>query len=123
MTRLLQYLSSYARKFFSRLRTSAHNLRIETGRHTFPRTPLEARLCRHCNILEDEMHFTLFCCKNPAMTDARISFLTDFIRINPEFEELNDRDKFIYIMSVNTEENCILVQNFVKELVLARGSL
>ena len=115
--------NSYARKFFSRLRTSAHNLRIETGRHTFPRTPLEARLCRHCNILEDEMHFTLFCCKNPAMTDARISFLTDFIRINPEFEDLNDRDKFIYIMSVNTEENCILVQNFVKELVLARGSL
>ena len=57
------------------------------------------------------------------MTDARIRFLRDFTRLNPEFDDLNDRDKFIYFMSVNTEENCVLVQNFVKELVLARGSL
>ncbi len=49
------------RKYLARLRTSSHNLKIETGRHTRPKTPVENRVCQHCNILEDEFHFLLMC--------------------------------------------------------------
>ncbi len=49
------------RKYLARLCTSSHNLKIETGRHTRPKTPVENRVCQHCNILEDELNFLLMC--------------------------------------------------------------
>ena len=31
-----------------KFRTSNHNLAIETGRHTQPKTPIENRTCKNC---------------------------------------------------------------------------
>ena len=36
------------RSLVTKLRISAHNFRIETGRHTRPITPLEERNCMQC---------------------------------------------------------------------------
>ncbi len=46
-----------------KLRLGNHTLRIETGRHTIPRTPEHLRICKHCNQnkIEDEKHFMLDC--------------------------------------------------------------
>ena len=45
-----------------RLRLASHRLEIETGRWTKPiKTPLEARKCKLCGILEDEYHFVFEC--------------------------------------------------------------
>ena len=49
-----------SRILFTKLRISAHDLLIETGRYTKPKkTPVENRLCRFCksNNIEDEPHF------------------------------------------------------------------
>ena len=51
---LLQF-PTHIRRNFSKLRISAHNLAIETGRYTKPvQTPIEKRTCFHCNEIETE---------------------------------------------------------------------
>ena len=52
------------RNCLSRLRLSAHKLRIETGRYGANRLPRSERICQFCfsnNYLEDEFHFILVC--------------------------------------------------------------
>ena len=41
----------------------SHNLEIERGRFTKPKTPEEFRICKHCNLnaVDNEYHFLLIC--------------------------------------------------------------
>ena len=41
----------------TKLRASSHNLEIERGRHTIPKTPEHQRVCNYCGDIEDEIHF------------------------------------------------------------------
>ena len=45
----------------TRLLTSSHRLRVETGRWETPRPPRHERLCNICRKLDDEFHFVLEC--------------------------------------------------------------
>ena len=50
------------RQALTKLRVSSHRLEIEAGRWTKPQiTPRENRLCKQCNLLEDEFHFLFEC--------------------------------------------------------------
>ena len=53
------------RSILTRFHISAHTLEIETGRYTTPKTPLENRLCKQCNLseIEDEEQFLINCPK------------------------------------------------------------
>ena len=56
-----QYLTFPYRKYraaTTRLRISAHTLKIETGRHTTPITPRDKRICPKCQngTIQDEVH-------------------------------------------------------------------
>ena len=54
---LLQF-PFHVRRNLTKLRISAHNLAIETGRYSRPiETPIEKRLCFHCKQVETEFHF------------------------------------------------------------------
>ena len=55
---LLQFPIQFRRNF-TKLRVSAHNLAIETGRYAA--TPIDKRLCFHCKDVETEFHFILKC--------------------------------------------------------------
>ena len=59
----------------TRLRTSSHNLSIETGR--YDDSDRETRICKSCNmnVVEDEYHFTLVC---PHYRMLRQKFLKDY---------------------------------------------
>ena len=58
---ILQFPSHYRRNF-TKLRISAHNLAVETGRYSKPAiTPFEKRLCFHCKSVETEYHFIFEC--------------------------------------------------------------
>ena len=60
----LNVLSSKFRIVISRLRLSAHQLRIETGRYARNRTDRALRLCTLCDksdLDEDEYHLVLVC--------------------------------------------------------------
>ena len=47
----------------SKFRVRNHNLKIETGRFTIPKTPEDLRICDHCslNSVENEMHVLFHC--------------------------------------------------------------
>ena len=47
------------RKALSRLRASSHHLEIERGRHAHK--PIHTRICKYCNLIEDEQHFLVDC--------------------------------------------------------------
>ncbi len=120
----LSYMTNNtARKYFARLRTSAHSLRIETGRHTVPKTPVDARLCRHCNKIDDEFHFLLECSKSPDSVTARRTFLNQMTTLYPDFTNMTKSDQFIFIMAADNEDKCMLLQSFIMSLVRNRGSL
>ena len=53
----------------TRLRTSSHTLEIERGRYTIPKTSGCDRLCRPCNLTEDDIHFLLYCVEYGKMRD------------------------------------------------------
>ena len=55
-------LKDSKRKIITRWRLSCHQLKIETGRYTRPKTPRKDRKCIICQIIEDEYH-ALFACK------------------------------------------------------------
>ena len=47
-------------KTITKLRISAHNLMIETGRYKRPnKVPLENRVCDLCGTIENEIHFVM----------------------------------------------------------------
>ena len=85
------------RKFFSRLRTSSHQLKIETGRHKRPLIPSEARFCPTCeDAVEDELHFLLHCKLYSSLRNSLFDSL-NFVNFN----SYSEKDKFIYLMSYN----------------------
>ena len=51
----------HKRRNLTKLRISAHQLAIETGRYAQPKTPIDKRICFHCGLLEDEFHFIFQC--------------------------------------------------------------
>ena len=53
------YVPEHCRVAFSRMRTSSHRLRIETGR--WSRTPREHRICQCGNGVQDEQHVLREC--------------------------------------------------------------
>ena len=80
----------------SKLRASSHLLEIERGRYTRPKTPVVARLCPNCNVIEDEEHFLLNC---KAYNQDR---KTMFWKISTQFTNftgMESRNKFKLLMS------------------------
>ena len=69
---------------------------VETGR--FNNIPIEYRLCTFCheNVLEDEIHFLLFC---SAYNDLRNDLLLKTIEIEPGFSFLTIENKLKLLMS------------------------
>ena len=71
---------------FTRLRLMSHRLRIETGRWTRPKTPLERRLCR-CNAIQSEQHVLLEC---PLTAHLRNPYINGYSDISSLFELTKD---------------------------------
>jgi len=100
--RMEQYLeimkNEQHRITLTRLRLSAHNLAIETGRYTRPKTPVEERLCLYCNSesVENEQHFLLECTN---YSEERSSLLDAVNTQIADFDNASIEDKFVKIMT------------------------
>ena len=81
------------RAWLSRYRTSAHNLRIESGRYTSPVTPISQRLCIYCvsGLCDTEQHAILHC---KTFQLKRQCFFGRVSAICPTFECMSDEHKF-----------------------------
>ena len=92
---LLHCIHPQHRKHFSKLRLSNHSLKVETGRHTNPFTPLEKRLCNQCNVIEDEYHHIVECEK---YTSQRSKLYQCIESNNSMFTNMSSQEQFIFIM-------------------------
>ena len=86
------------RKQLTRLRLSAHELEIERGRYR--KLEIEDRKCKTCNIVEDEMHFLMKCPRYEKDRSELMSYVEERV---PNFIDLDDENKFIYLMSSEGE--------------------
>ena len=83
----LDYIPDFTvRRSLAKLRLSAHNLQIETGRFSKTKTPRNERFCLYCkskNILtvENEIHFVLAC---PLYKEERRIFLKKSIKVSQQ---------------------------------------
>ena len=70
-------------------------LRIETG--LWQGKPVEERLCLVCNrgVVEDEFHFLCECQTYCALREDLFKSVNEFC---PDFEDMEPREKFIYIL-------------------------
>ena len=82
----------------TRFRLSAHNLAIETGRYTKPKTPINNRTCLYCknHLIENEIHFLLEC---PMYDAERQILLTSVSPFLPGIDNTTNETKFVTIMS------------------------
>ena len=87
----------------SRFRLSSHNLEIEMGRYTHPKTPVERRLCQMCDSgnVEDEMHFLIGCTRYNALRSNLMTVAHTHI---PSINRRDARDRFILLMSCEIPE-------------------
>ena len=104
------------RKLISKFRLSDHSLGIETGRYM--KIPREQRLCKNCKILDDEKHFFFDCEINSTL---RADFLNKFKDHSSTFENLDQTNKLINILSPTPELVCH-TGVFIKQSLELRAS-
>ena len=118
---LLTVKDWFIKKNITRFRISAHNLKIETGRHRRPeKTPLEERVCELCNKIEDEIHLMLYCKIYDSERNIMFKEITD---IFPAFTTLGDQEKFIFLMNLDDTEKIKIVETYFSKILKKRGSL
>ena len=105
------------RSILAKLRVSAHNLHIETGRFSKNKTPREERFCPYCKALniftvENEIHFLLSC---SLYNEERQVFLKEIYKTFPNTALLTEFDFFVWIMSQEDEMTTKRLGNFCKK--------
>ena len=108
----LSIISSFdLRRCVSRLRLSAHALRIERGR--YQGTPRHNRTCPRCDSGEDEdeKHF-LFNCNSLILQQNK---LLSCIDVNcAQFKTLDNKNKLIWLMNSENKDVLLELCNFIK---------
>ncbi|CAC5356414.1 unnamed protein product [Mytilus coruscus] len=86
------------RRILSNFRSGCLPLAIETGRYTKPKTLLNDRKCKYCTVdcVEDEKHVLMHC---EFYSDLRYGLFLKASAINPNFNDFDHDDKFIFLMS------------------------
>ena len=100
----------------SKLRLSDHILKIETGRHNIPITPREQRFCPHCpDQVESEQHFLIQCSEYD-----RTILMDKFSESYPQFRALDDKNKFIFMLSQENDELTKILANNLRTWMMQR---
>ena len=109
---LLLISDKNVRSSVTRLRISAHKLKIETGRHHKPyKIAADERYCIFCNdnSIENEIHFILTC---KHYKNERQLFLKTLNKIYVN-EEMSLQEKFISLMSNTEHDICNMFAKYI----------
>ena len=100
-------IPKYQRSLFAQFRGRVLSLQVEIGR--FRKIPLEERLCNLCDTgqVEDEFHFLCICTN---YSDLREVLYIKAARVFPAFSELDELEKFVYLLN-NLQRNVIIYLN------------
>ena len=87
------------RQYMTRLRISAHDLRIESGRYCRPPLPTDSRLCMFCEsgCVENEEHFIMDC---SLYEEERNDFIKNISELSPHVINLNKAELFKIILTM-----------------------
>ena len=116
---LLDIKDYYDRVSLTKLRISAHSLRIEKGRYERKHgkeLPVNERICKYCHLnnIEDEYHFTMKC---DLYTDSRIKMLKFLdLPLQPT------KETFIRLMTANNVITSNQFSSFVNHCFQLRTS-
>ena len=105
------------RNALTRLTTSSHTLDIERGRYTIPKTPVCDRICRTCNVTEDEIHFLLNCVEYGKMRD---DFYAKVKNKYIDFIGLNDNEKYSFLMTNADPYILVWLGKFIYHIFIKR---
>ena len=103
---------------FSRFRAGSHTLEIERGRYSNPKTPRDQRLCFVCGYIEDELHFLITC---KLYENERLDLFNKIININPSFNDLSPKEKFVFMMTCDIPSILTWVAQFIHNSMLKRA--
>ena len=79
------------------LRSGILPIRIETGRYYPNPLPPHDRICPGCDLdVENEIHFVMYC---PDYNLQRLQLFNTAKEVQPNFEDMSDRDKFSLLIS------------------------
>ena len=107
------------RKNITRLRISAHNLYIETGRHKRPyKTPVNQRTCITCNSIDDELHFMLDCDQFKVPRNIMLNKLEE---IFIDVKKYSKTQLFGFIMGLQDSELTKIVEKYIVKCIEIRG--
>ena len=112
----LDVLPHSLRMFISRIRLSAHSLRIQTCRYSRNRLPRNERYCQCCNTLdiEDEYHFILIC---PCYIDSRMIYIKKYFYVRPSMF------KFTQLLQTQNKFLLLKLARYIKESLLIRNNI
>jgi hypothetical protein len=106
----------------TRLRISAHRLRIERGR--YGKNPLlhAQRICSHCQKgeVEDEFHFVMSCSR---YSGARAQLITSIAEFMPDFRQATDIDQLHSLMRCDDTELMALFIPFISSITDIRNGV
>ena len=112
----LDMLPVNLRKFITRLRISAHSLRIQSGRYARNRIQRNERYYQSCSKrdIEDEYHFMLIC---PCYSDIRKLYIKRYYCIHPSMFT------FISLMQSNNRNEICKYAIYYKKAMAIRTSI
>ncbi len=98
----------------TKLRVSAHNFPIESGRkQQIPRHVRKCNLCK-ANVIGDEFH-VLMQCSNSSVQSKRINVYKSIIQCIPTFNILPMKEKCMYLFSCCDETLTQIIDPFINE--------
>ena len=116
----LDNIPRHIRLHTTRLRTSSHNLPVETMRYADPKPDRKDRKCRICNMdkVGDEHHYLLEC-SNFSILDVRKKFMDEIKKTNKQLESFDDRNIIDYCMVLNDKSIQEPMTKFIKQVLTA----
>jgi hypothetical protein len=102
----------------TRFRTSSHKLQIEIGSYTIPKTTINDRTCKKCNLnsVEDELHFLLNC---PKYSHLRGELVSSCFNKNIT-NTFNIDSQFIWLLSNEDTDVCRSIAKYLNLCFLLR---
>ena len=106
----------------NKFRLGNHKLRIETGGHTIPKTPLNLRICSFChsNEVENEIHFLSSC---QLYDSLRLNFFNDITYKYSLFNELDINSKVLFLFNSINPFVCRSTAAFVFQAMSLRHGI
>ena len=106
----------------NKFRLGNHKLRIEIGRHTIPKTPINLRICFFChsNEVENETHFLFSCQLHDSL---RLKFFNDITDKYSLLEELDTNAKVLFLFYSIDPSVCRSNAAFVFQAMLLRHEI